>query len=66
MNRLSALQIACHWIRGKMSSKDSQDGQESSYENEISQLLTAIGVLKREKKNAKSNLTRMLNHFLLY
>ena len=47
-----------------MSSEESQDGQER-YENEISQLHTAVGVLKREKRNAKSNLTRMLNQFVV-
>ena len=47
-----------------MSNEESEDGQER-YENEISQLHTVVGVLKREKKNAKSNLTRMLNQFVV-
>ena len=47
-----------------MSNEESEDGQER-YENEISQLHTVVGVLKREKKSAKSNLTRMLNQFVV-
>lgn len=43
-----------------MHNEDKQDGQER-YENELTQLLTVVRVLKREKKNAKSNLTPMLN-----
>ena len=43
-----------------MDNEDKQDGQER-FENELTQLYTVVGVLKREKKNAKSNLTRMLN-----
>lgn len=43
-----------------MDNEDNRDGQER-YEDEIGQLHTVVGVLKREKKNAKSNLTRMLN-----
>ena len=43
-----------------MDNEDKQDGQER-YENELTQLHTVVRVLKREKKNAKSNLTRMLN-----
>ena len=47
-----------------MSNEESEDGQER-YENEVSQLHTVVGVLKREKKNAKLNLTRMLNQFVV-
>ena len=47
-----------------MSNEESEDRQER-YENKISQLHTIVGVLKREKKNAKSNLTRMLNQFVV-
>ena len=47
-----------------MSNEESEDGQER-YENEVSQLHTVVGVLKREKKNAKSNLTGMLNQFVV-
>ena len=43
-----------------MDNEDKQDGQER-YENELTQLHTVVRVLKREKKNAKSNLTWMLN-----
>ena len=43
---------------------DKEYGQER-YEDEISQLRTVAGVLKREKKNAKSNLTRMLNQLVV-
>ena len=45
--------------------EDKQDGQER-YENEIIQLHTVVGVLKREKKNMKSNLTRMLNQLVVF
>ena len=45
--------------------EDKQDGQER-YENEIIQLHTVVGVLKREKKNTKSNLTRMLNQLVVF
>ena len=40
--------------------EDKQDRQEW-YENKMIQLHMVVGVLKREKKNTKSNLTRMLN-----
>ena len=43
-----------------MANEDNQDGQER-YENELTQWHTIVGVLKREKKNAKSNLIAMLN-----
>lgn len=43
-----------------MDNEEKQERQER-YENELTQLHTVVGVLKREKKNAKSNLTRMLN-----
>ena len=43
-----------------MDNEDKQDGQER-YEDELTQFHTVVEVLKREKKNAKSNLTRMLN-----
>ena len=43
-----------------MDNEGKQDGQER-YENELTQLHTVVRMLKREKKNAKSNSTRMLN-----
>ena len=45
--------------------EDKQDGQER-YENEIIQLRTVVGVLKREKKNTKSNLTPMLIQLVVF
>ena len=45
--------------------EDKQDGQER-YENEIIQLHTVVQVLKTEKKNTKSNLTRMLNQLVVF
>ena len=47
-----------------MANEEKQHDQER-YENEVIQLHTVVGVLKREKKNAKSNLTRMLNQLTL-
>ena len=47
-----------------MANEEKQDDQER-YENEVIQLHTVVGVLKREKKNAKSNLTRTLNQLTL-
>ena len=56
------------WCKSKTkwpTRKNKQDDQER-YENEVIQLHTVVGVLKRErKKNAKSNLTRMLNQLTL-
>ena len=43
-----------------MANEGKQDDQER-YENEVIQLHTVVGALKREKKNVKSNLTLMLN-----
>ena len=47
-----------------MANEETQKDQQR-YENEVIQLHTVVGVLKREKKNAKSNLTRMLNQLTL-
>ena len=47
-----------------MANEEKQHDQER-YENEVIQLHTVVGMLKREKKNAKSNLTRMLNQLTL-
>ena len=47
-----------------MANEEAQKDQQR-YENEVIQLHTVVGVLKREKKNAKSNLTRMLNQLTL-
>ena len=48
----------------EMANEEKQDDQEK-YENEVIQLHTVVGVLTREKKNPKSNLTRMLNQLTL-
>ena len=42
-----------------MANEEKEDEQER-YENQVIQLHTVVGVLKIEKKNVKSNLTRML------
>ena len=48
-----------------MNSEESQDGQER-YENKISQLHAyGSGSVEKRKKNAKSNLTWMLNQFVV-
>ena len=47
-----------------MANEETQKDQQR-YENEVIQLHMVVGVLKRENKNAKSNLTRMLNQLTL-
>ena len=47
-----------------MDREDELDRQEK-YKDKISRLNIVVGMLKREKKNAMSNLTRMLNQLVV-